>query len=183
MSVRDRIVEFRRVPASSLRPHPRNWRTHPKPQRAALQALLTEVGYAAALLVRTLEDGELEIIDGHLRAELTPEQLVPVLVLDVDGADAKKLLAAFDCITGKAAANQQRLGMLLDEIEWQSCELAALASELLDTTPPSNEAAERNASELPPVYQLVVDCEDEAAQQALYERLNEEGYRCRVVTM
>jgi hypothetical protein len=29
MNIKDRIRELRRVPASSLRPNPKNWRTHP----------------------------------------------------------------------------------------------------------------------------------------------------------
>ena len=33
MAIRDRIKELRRVPASELQAHPRNWRTHPEYQR------------------------------------------------------------------------------------------------------------------------------------------------------
>ena len=44
------------------------------------------------LLARELEDGSLELVDGHLRADTTPDQEVPVLVLDVTEAEADKLL-------------------------------------------------------------------------------------------
>jgi hypothetical protein len=33
MMIRDRIKELRRVRASELKPHPKNWRTHPAAQR------------------------------------------------------------------------------------------------------------------------------------------------------
>src|ERR1700691_4534251 len=82
VQIRDRIKEFRRVCASELVPNPKNWRRHPKSQVAALRGLLSEIGYAAALLVRALSDGRLMIIDGHMWAATTPEQVVPVLVLD-----------------------------------------------------------------------------------------------------
>ena len=82
MRIRDRIKELRRVPAKDLIPHPRNWRVHPQAQQDALRGILAEVGYADALLVRETEQG-LQLIDGHLRAETTPDQEVPVLVLDV----------------------------------------------------------------------------------------------------
>jgi len=36
--------------------------------------------YAAALIARETADGKLELIDGHLRAETTPDTVVPVLV-------------------------------------------------------------------------------------------------------
>ena len=79
--IRDRVRELRRVPARELKPNPRNWRTHPAGQRSALAGLLAEVGYAAALVARELPDGTLELIDGHLRAETTPEAIVPVLIV------------------------------------------------------------------------------------------------------
>src|SRR5687768_10782671 len=49
MQIRDRIKEFRRVPARQLRSHPRNWRLHPPEQQAALRGVLTEIGFADAL--------------------------------------------------------------------------------------------------------------------------------------
>ena len=79
----DRIKDLRRVRADQLLPNPRNWRVHPAAQRRALEAVLAEVGYAGALLARELESGALELVDGHLRAELTPDDFVPVLVLVV----------------------------------------------------------------------------------------------------
>ena len=88
MQVRDRIVELRRVPAGELRPHPKNWRTHPKAQQEALRGILAEIGYADALIAWQLPDGALQLIDGHLRAETTPDQEVPVLVLDVTEEEA-----------------------------------------------------------------------------------------------
>lgn len=68
LPIRDRIREFRRVRAKELVWNPKNWRTHPKAQQAALHALLSEIGYADALLVRQLPDRRLLLIDGHLRA-------------------------------------------------------------------------------------------------------------------
>ena len=107
MQIRDRIKELRRVPAAELRPNPRNWRTHPARQRDALRGLLAEVGYAGALLARELDDGTLELIDGHLRAETTPEAVVPVLVLDVSEAEALKLLATYDPLSAMAETDQR----------------------------------------------------------------------------
>jgi len=78
---RDRIVELRRVPARELIANPRAWRRHRARQAAALRGLLQEVGYADAPLARETAGG-LVLIDGHLRAETTPDQVVPVLVLD-----------------------------------------------------------------------------------------------------
>ena len=96
------------MPAAELRPNPRNWRTHSPAQRNALQGMLAEVGYAGALLARELPDGSLELIDGHLRAETTPDMPVPVLVLDVNEAEANKILAIHDPLAGLAGCDAAR---------------------------------------------------------------------------
>src|SRR5215469_12305650 len=84
MKIRDRIKELRRVKASDLLRNPRNWRTHPAAQARALRALLNEIGYADALIARELFDGQLQLIDGHLRAETTPTETILQLVQRID---------------------------------------------------------------------------------------------------
>jgi len=96
MNIRDRIKELRRVRAGDLRPHPKNWRTQPEEQQNALRGILAEVGYVDALMVRELPDGSLQIVDGYLRAETTPDSDVPVLIVDLNDAEAEKVLATFD---------------------------------------------------------------------------------------
>ena len=53
-----------------------------------------------------LPDGRLMLIDGHLRAETTPDQLVPVLVLDVDENESNKLLATLDPLAAMAETDK-----------------------------------------------------------------------------
>jgi DNA modification methylase len=130
MLIRDRIRELRRVPASQLRPNPKNWRTHPSAQRNALKALLAELGYCDALLARELADGTLELIDGHLRAETTPDQEVPVLIVDVTAEEADKLLLTLDPLAGLAQANVDQLTALLASVDTESEAVQALLTEL-----------------------------------------------------
>jgi DNA modification methylase len=130
MKIRDRIRELRRVPAKDLRPNPRNWRTHPKSQQDALKGVLAEIGYADALLARELEDGSLMLVDGHLRAETTPDQEVPVLILDVTEAEARKILLTLDPLAGMAESNREALDSLLREIDTGSEALQEMLAEL-----------------------------------------------------
>src|SRR5215213_3709599 len=134
MQIRDRIKELRRVRATDLRPNPRNWRLHPPEQQDALRGLLAEVGYAGALLARELDDGTLELIDGHLRAETTPNSVVPVLVLDVDESEADKILLTYDPLASMATVSDENLQKLLAEVRTES----AAVQSLFDTlTPPA----------------------------------------------
>jgi DNA modification methylase len=145
-TIRDRIVELRRVPARDLVPNPKNWRRHPARQAAALRGVLEEVGYADALLARALPDGRLMLIDGHLRAETTPDQLVPVLVLDVDEAEANKLLATLDPLAAMAETDKLALKDLAGLIQTDSAELR----ELLDGTAGIAREAAQDAIPAPP---------------------------------
>jgi DNA modification methylase len=134
VKIRDRIRELRRVPARELLPHPKNWRTHPKRQQAALRGILTEVGYADALLVRETPDG-LQIIDGHLRAETTPEQEVPVLVLDLTQEEGNKLLASLDPLASMAGKDDELLRELFAGIDTESDALRAMWESLAAPEP------------------------------------------------
>jgi hypothetical protein len=192
LPIRDRIKELRRVKASELRANPRNWRTHPASQRAALEGVLTEIGYAAALLARELPDGSLELVDGHLRAETTPNQLVPVLILDVDEDEANKILATFDPLGALAIADDGQLGALLRDIETSSQALESLLADLtkdMILTPdggiedwgPAREPNDTDPVVFPERFEVLVKCANEKQQIALVERLLEEGFECRAL--
>jgi DNA modification methylase len=128
--IRDRIRELRRVPAKDLLPNPKNWRRHPQAQANALRGLLEEIGFADALLARELPDGKLMLIDGHLRAETTPEFDVPVLILDLDEAEADKLLLTLDPLASLADSDSERISSLLQTVSTDN----AAVEELLRRT-------------------------------------------------
>lgn len=132
MKIRDRIRELRRVPAAELRPNPKNWRTHPQAQADALRGVLAEVGIADAVLARELEDGSLMLIDGHLRAETMPDETIPVLVLDVDEAEADKVLATLDPLAAMAEADAAKLDAILREIDTGSEAVQKMLAEVAD---------------------------------------------------
>jgi ParB-like chromosome segregation protein Spo0J len=149
VKLRDRIKELRRVPASELRPSPRNWRTHPTKQRDALRGVLAEIGIADAVLARELPDGTLELIDGHLRAEEIGAGEIPVLVLDVTEDEAGKMLATLDPLAAMAEADPAKLDALLREIETGSEAVAALLTELAESSGILSGSTEVTEDEVP----------------------------------
>jgi hypothetical protein len=186
MKIRDRIQELRRVKAGELRPHPKNWRTHPPAQRDALRGVLAELGYAAALVARELPDGSLQLIDGHLRAETTPDVEVPVLIVDLDDAETAKLLALHDPLAAAAGRDPEILADLLLDVKTESAAVQAMLDGLLaDPDVPEFESGSSPRCDaephVPEAYQVVVECRDEAQQQAVYERLVGEGLKCKVL--
>jgi DNA modification methylase len=190
--IRDRIKELRRVRASELVPNPKNWRRHPKEQAAALKGLLSEIGYADALLARELDDGRLMLIDGHLRAETTGKATVPVLVLDVTEDEADKLLLTLDPLAAMALADQASVAALLKTVRTDSRAVAELlervageeawqavvgSREIVDPPAPIDRAAELKqkwGTEPGQLWQIgahriiCADCRDEAAVGRLW---------------
>jgi len=108
MHIRDRIKSLVRVKAGNLLPSPKNWRGHTDDQRNVLQSLLAQVGLVDAILVRETENG-LQLIDGHLRASLDGDAMLPALILDVTDEEADLILATFDPIAALAEADATKL--------------------------------------------------------------------------
>ena len=119
MTIRDRIVGLQRVRAGDLVAHPGNWRKHPEHQNQALQGVLNEIGYANALLAYEGKNG-LTLIDGHLRAGLDKDQVVPVLVVDLNEKEANKLLVTLDPIGAMAETDTKALNALLEDITFDN---------------------------------------------------------------
>ena len=111
---KSRVKELRNVPAKELLANPKNWRLHTEDQELILRDVLDKVGFCDALLARETEDGELLLIDGHLRKDLAENEEVPVLVLDITEEEADYVLATYDGITNLAYADEDKLQSLIE---------------------------------------------------------------------
>ncbi len=120
------------MPAGELRRNPRNHRVHTPEQRGLLRGVLNEIGFAAAVLAREADDGVLELIDGELRADEADGHDVPVLVLDVDEAEADVLLASYDEITSMADINTDRFQSLLADLKPEDADLRRFVATRLE---------------------------------------------------
>ncbi len=90
----------------------------------------------------------MQLIDGHLRADTAPDAEWPVLILDVDDAEAAMLLATVDPLAAMAATDPAKLEELLREIDTGN---EALREMLADLAKESglNPAAEIIEDEIP----------------------------------
>ncbi len=176
--MRNRIKDHRIVKTRDLKPHPRNWRTHPDGQKRALQAMLDEVGFARSCTVYENAQGELVLIDGHLRAELDPDAEVTVEVLDVSPAEADKLLLTLDPLAQLAGCDDEKRQQLFASLEANS---RAAAETFRKLTPrPFVIDPER----LPkPKFAVVIECKDEQEQIEFLQRFQQEGLHCRALLM
>jgi hypothetical protein len=181
---RNRINRHVRVRAGDLVPHELNPRLHPDAQRAALAAMYEEVGFARSLLAYELPDGRLKLIDGHLRAAMSPDLEVDVEVLDVNDAEARTLLLSIDPLAQLADYDQAVLDRLRHVSDTASDALANLW-ESLGQARAATEAALAGTRErsqvIPEQYLVLVECVNEREQAALLERFRAEGLKCKAL--
>ena len=180
-SMRDRVREFRRVPASELLDNDGNPRRHPEAQRDALRGVLEQVGIAGALVAfrSGRNGGMLTLIDGHLRKQ-DYDLDWPTLILDVTDEEADLLLATHDPLAGLAEYDRPKLQALLQEVRAKS---PAVVGMLKDLAAEAGKGGKDKAPVLPPErFEIVVACEDEGHQREVYDRLTAEGLKCRVLT-
>ena len=183
--IRDRIRDFRRVPARELLDNAGNPRRHPQAQRNALRGVLEQVGIAAALVAYHSERnaGQLTLIDGHLRKQ-DYDLDWPTLILDVSDAEADLLLATHDSLAALAEYDKPRLDALLQEVRAKSPAVVEMLKNLAAKT---DKAAAKQGTDKAPVlpaekFEIVVTCADERHQRELFDRLTTEGLKCRVLT-
>ena len=113
MSFQDRVIDFKRIPASEINDNTKNWRKHPDRQRQVLSNVLNEIGFVGALVVRIDENGAYELLDGHLRKDIDGDQEVPVLITDLTEDEMLSVLETYDPITDMAIPDSQALESLL----------------------------------------------------------------------
>jgi hypothetical protein len=186
-SPRNRIVGHVTVPARELVPHPLNFRRHPKAQRAALAASYAEVGFARSLLGYRREDGRIQLIDGHLRAEFDPDREVTVELLDVNEDEARKLLLTIDPLAALAETDAEIASQLAAATRAESEVLEALWQSLSEASQTCTEPWEtEEKGRRPPgkdteQYLVLVDCANEREQVALLRRFQSEGLKCKAL--
>ncbi len=194
-AIRNRIVGHRTVRASDLLPHELNARLHGTAQREALRALLGEVGFARSTLAYVADrhrhlgaDAPLTLIDGHLRREELAGGEVTVEILDVDDAEARKLLLSLDPMATLSGYDDGVLARLRESVSTGCDALANLWASVAD----GQRAAERamaqarrkgkEAKEEPPDRWLViVECADEKAQAEALRICQQHGLECKAV--
>jgi hypothetical protein len=124
---RSRIVEFiPECPADRIRPNAANWRLHPEYQSGSMLKILERIGFVTGVVTRRIAGDpnfDYELIDGHLRKDLSAGSLVPNLVTDLSDAEAREVLATFDPVSQLAVPDTDKLSGLVKGLQGLSVPL------------------------------------------------------------
>jgi ParB-like chromosome segregation protein Spo0J len=169
-----------------LIPYARNARTHSPEQVAQIAASIKEWGWTTPILV----DESGQIIAGHgrtLAARKLGIKQVPVIIA-TGWTDAQK--RAYIIADNKLALNAGwdeellkieflDLGKLDFNLELTGFDLQEIAS-ILDN---QEEIQEPKSVEYQEVFNIIVECASEDEQEKIFNKLDAEGYKCRVQSL
>src|SRR5262249_32454097 len=120
--------------------------------------------------------------DGHLRADMDPEAVLDVEVLDVNDAEARALLLAIDPLAQLAGYDADMFDKLRTVVERDSAAVKSLWQALRESEEKARRKLKRQEAEtpdLPEQFLILIECADEAEQTALLQRFTAEGLTCR----
>ena len=181
----ERKLEWREI--ATLIPYARNSRTHSDEQVAQIAASIKEFGWTNPILV----DGDNGIIAGHGRlaaARKLGHTQVPVIELaELTETQKKAYIIADNKLALNAGWDDELLKLEVKELNDMNFDLTLLGfddvelANLFDEKPEDEE--EITGQSYNEVFNIIVECKDEAEQEKIFNRLDSEGYKCRVQSL
>jgi hypothetical protein len=178
-------VERRSV--ESLIPYARNARTHSDEQVAQIAASIKEWGWTTPVLV----DETGQIIAGHGRVmaarKLGIEEIPVMVASGWSEAQRRAYVLADNKIALNSGWDMDLLKVELQDIGDMSFDLDKIGFSVEEMTSFFVEAENENKipkqKELKNTFEVAIECESEMQQEDIFNRLTQEGYKCRVLTI
>lgn len=178
--------DYKRISLSSLIPYARNSRTHSDAQVAQIASSIKEFGFTNPVLV----DEQGGIIAGHgrvLAAQKLSYTEVPAIVLShLTETQKRAYVIADNKLALNAGWDDEMLRLEFTELseagfdlELTGFSLDEMAS-IIDEYPQEKELVSQDYSE---VFNVIIECKDEREQESVFNRLDAEGYKCRVQSL
>jgi ParB-like chromosome segregation protein Spo0J len=178
-------VKITQKKVTELIPYVKNSRTHSDEQVAQIAASIKEFGWTNPILV----DGKNGIIAGHgrlLAARKLGHKEVPTIELsELTDAQKRAYIIADNKLALNAGWDDEVLKLEIQQLSdlnfdltllgFDEVELAKMFDEVIDEEPEGENYQE--------VFNIIVECSNEAEQEKIFNRLDSEGYKCRVQSL
>jgi len=176
-------VEY--VETTTLIPYALNSRTHSDSQVAQIAASIKEFGFTNPILV----DDTNTIIAGHGRimaAGVLGLETVPTIALrGLSDAQRKAYVIADNKLALNAGWDPENLRVEMEALNELDFDLALIGFDAIELgkifdDEPMPELRDEEYNE---AFSVIVECKDEAEQEQIFNRLDAEGYKCRVQSL
>ena len=163
---------------SEIRPY----KTNPRNNKTAVQGVAESIkrfGFKQPIVI----DADKTIVCGHTRylaaLKLKLATVPCVLADDLSNDEIKAYRLLDNKLHELSSWNDELLAQELDSFEF---DFEPFGVEFL-TAPNASPFDDDLDERVPQSFQLIVDCDDEESQDALYERLKREGYNVRICNL
>ena len=173
---------------TELIPYVKNSRTHSDEQVAQIAASIKEFGWTNPILV----DGQNGIIAGHgrlLAARKLGHKEVPTIELsDLTETQKKAYIIADNRLALNAGWDDELLKLEINQLSELNFDLALLGFDEIELAKLFDQLEDEEEDELKEqsyneVFNIIVECKDESEQEKIFNRLDSEGYKCRVQSL
>lgn len=179
--------KLEKISIEDLIPYARNSRTHSDEQVAQIAASIKEFGFTNPVLI----DNDNGIIAGHGRVlagrKLKLKEIPCIRLGHLTDAQKKAYVIADNKLALNSGWDAEMLKLEINELNdldfdleiigFDSSELANLFDEFQEE---EKELKEESYSE---VFNIIIECKDEEDQEKIFNRLDSEGYKCRVQSL
>lgn len=165
------------LPVGSLKPYEKNAKKHPAEQVEHIANSIREFGFRQPLVI----DKDNVLVIGHGRLLAAKElglDTVPCVRTDDLTEEQIKALRLADNKTNESEWDFDLLDGELNDIFDIDMEQFGFGLENDD-----NETAERKEVDFVETVSVVIDCENEEEAEEIFEKLQNEGYECRISTL
>lgn len=178
-------MQIEQIEVSKLIPYAKNSRTHDDAQVAQIAASIKEFGWTNPILV----DGEKGIIAGHGRlmaARKLGMDKVPVIELkDMTEAQKRAYVIADNKLALNAGWDVDMLKLEINDLSDKNFDLSLIGFDDIELAKLFDNEKEEKLQEqfYKEVFNVIVECKNEAEQEKIFNRLDSEGYKCRVQSL
>jgi len=173
-----RKLEIKYVPIDAVKPWDKNPKKHNK------KAILESIKRFKPTQPILVQKGTGLIIAGHGRLEAFKElgyAEVPIIELEMNDAEARAYALVDNQTVIAGGWDDDLLLTTIQELKVEIPELDLGDFGFKDKQ--MGKEKEEKGLDFVPLFQIVIDCEDEEEQQRIYNELTELGYSCKPLTL
>ena len=176
---------IKRIDVEKLIPYARNSRTHSPDQVAQIAASIKEFGFLNPVII----DGDMGIIAGHGRVmaarKLGITELPCIDAAHLTETQKRAYIIADNKLAMNAGWDDEMLRVELQDLVdvGFDIELTGFSLDELEDLATDEEIAEPKEQSYAEIFNVIIECQDEAEQESVYNKLQQEGYSCQVQSL
>lgn len=174
-------MEIRSVKIKEIKPYDRNAKKHDDTQINNVAESIRQFGFVQPIVI----DSNGVIVIGHCRFEAAKRlKYAEVPCIMVDDLTPEQV-DALRIVDNKTNESPWDIDLLTEELQDLDLSMFDFAWDLMEETALTEAEDKKERMEVPyeEKISIVIDCEDEEEAEEIFEKLQGEGYSCRVSTL